>query len=119
MDVKTRPIELGYELRCCRPIGFDLTLCTLLGIGVKNLFDEGKSGCLVSANSKGEILPLYLTDLQDETGKIRPRLVDIDSEFAHLCLQNLHFLEESDYDLAMQFVLNPSEYDFNKILVET
>ena len=33
IDIKSRPVELGYELRCCRPIGFDLTLCTLLGLG--------------------------------------------------------------------------------------
>ncbi|MBJ7880618.1 6-phosphofructokinase [Gelidibacter salicanalis] len=118
LDVKTRPIELGYELRCCRPIGFDLTLCTLLGIGVKKLFDEGKSGCLVSANSRGEILPLYLTDLQDEEGKIRPRLVEIDSEFAHLCFQNLHYLKASDYGILKDFNINPEDYDFDKILIE-
>ncbi len=118
LDVKTRPIEIGYELRCCRPIGFDLTLCTLLGIGVKKLFDEGKSGCLVSANSRGDILPLYLTDLQDENGKIQPRLVDIDSEFAHLCFQNLHYLKESDYKDLKDYTINPEAYDFDKILTE-
>tara|TARA_R110000868_G_scaffold220257_4_gene471437 strand:- start:5453 stop:6679 length:1227 start_codon:yes stop_codon:yes gene_type:complete len=115
-NIKTRPIELGYELRCCRPIGFDLTLCTLLGIGVKKLFDEGKTGCLVSANSRGDILPLYLTDLQDKDGKIQPRLVDINSEFAYLCFQNLHYIEAGDYDTVKQYVPIPSEYDFKKIL---
>ena len=40
IDIKSRPVEIGYELRCCKPIAFDLTLCTLLGIGVKKLFDE-------------------------------------------------------------------------------
>ena len=118
IDIKSRPVELGYELRCCRPIGFDLTLCTLLGLGVKKLFDEGKSGCLVSANSRGEISPLYLCDLQDEQGKIQPRLVDIDSEFSRLCFQNLHYLDESDYDAAKKYLENPSEYDFKKILNE-
>lgn len=118
IKVKSRPIELGYELRCCRPIGFDLTLCTLLGMGVKKLFDEGKSGCLVSANSRGEITPLYLSDLQDENGKIQPRLVDVHSEFANLCFQNLHYIEETDYEAAKKYVKNPSEYDFKKILKE-
>lgn len=118
LDVKTRPVEIGYELRCCRPIGFDLTLCTLLGIGVKKLFDEGKSGCLVSANSRGDILPLYLTDLQDKDGKIQPRLVDIDSEFAHLCFQNLHYIKESDYKDLGDYNINPIAYDFDKILKE-
>ena len=118
IDIKSRPVELGYELRCCRPIGFDLTLCTLLGLGVKKLFDEGKSGCLVSANSRGEITPIYLSDLEDEQGKIQPRLVDIDSEFSRLCFQNLHYLDESDYGAAKKYVTNPSEYDFYKILNE-
>jgi len=118
IDIKSRPVELGYELRCCRPIGFDLTLCTLLGLGVKKLFDEGKSGCLVSANSRGEITPLYLSDLEDEQGKIQPRLVDIDSEFSRLCFQNLHYLDESDYEAARKCITNPSEYDFKKILNE-
>jgi 6-phosphofructokinase 1 len=118
IDIKSRPVEIGYELRCCRPIGFDLTLCTLLGIGVKKLFDEGKSGCLVSANSRGEITPLYLADLQDENGKIQPRLVDINSEFSKLCFQNLYYLGEDDYEAAKNYLKNPAEYDFKKILTE-
>ncbi|HKK12394.1 MAG TPA: 6-phosphofructokinase [Flavobacteriaceae bacterium] len=118
LNVKTRPIELGYELRCCRPIGFDLTLCTLMGVGVKKLFDEGKTGCLVSANAKGEVSPLYLKDLQDKDGKIQPRLVDMNSEFAHLCFQNLYYLKESDYKYLKAFNINPKDYDFNKILRE-
>ena len=118
IEIKSRPVELGYELRCCRPIGFDLTLCTLLGLGVKKLFDEGLSGCIVTANSRGEVTPLFLTDLQDEDGKIAPRLVDIDSEFIRLCFQNLHYLEEKDYERARAYLDNPSDYDFNKILIK-
>ncbi len=118
ITIKSRPVELGYELRCCRPIGFDLTLCTLLGLGVKKLFDEGLSGCIVTANSRGEVTPLFLTELQDKDGKIAPRLVDINSEFARLCFQNLHYLEEADYDRAKAHLKNPAEYDFDKILTE-
>ncbi|WP_289061716.1 6-phosphofructokinase [uncultured Zobellia sp.] len=116
VNIKSRPVELGYELRCCRPIGFDLTLCTLLGLGVKKLFDQGVSGCIVTANSKGEITPLFLEDLQGEDGKIAPRLVDIDSEFARLCFQNMHFIEEADYEAAKAYLPDPERYDFNKIL---
>ncbi|MBM1105762.1 6-phosphofructokinase [Aurantibacter crassamenti] len=118
INIKSRPVELGYELRCCRPIGFDLTLCTLLGLGVKKMFDDGVSGCIVMANSKGEVRPLYLKDLQDKDGKIAPRLVDINSEFAQLCFQNLHYLSEEDYDKAKEYLNNPEEYYFNKILQE-
>ncbi|QWX85667.1 6-phosphofructokinase [Cellulophaga sp. HaHaR_3_176] len=118
IDIKSRPVELGYELRCCRPIGFDLTLCTLLGLGVKKMFDEGVTGCIVTANSKGEITPLFLSDLKGEDGKIAPRLVDVNSEFAQLCFQNLHYLQEEDYEKAKVYLKNPEAYDFNKILTE-
>ena len=116
LDVKSRPVELGYELRCCRPIGFDLTLCTLLGIGVKKLYDEGKSGCIVSADSRGNITPLYLSDFENQEGRIPPRLVDIDSEIAKLCFQNMHYIVEEDYRAARQYLKAPEKYDFNKVL---
>ncbi|MDO6517694.1 6-phosphofructokinase [Zobellia uliginosa] len=116
IHIKSRPVELGYELRCCRPIGFDLTLCTLLGIGVKKLFDQGLSGCIVTANSRGEVTPLFLEDLQGEDGKIAPRLVEVDSEFARLCFQNMHYIEENDYEAAKAYLPDPESYDFNKIL---
>ena len=116
IDIKSRPVEIGYELRCCNPIAFDLTLCTLLGIGVKKLFDEGKSGCIVSANSRGDIMPLYLKDFEDENGKIPPRLVDIESDMAQLFINNLLYIKQSDYKEAKKYLKNPEEYDFNKIL---
>ena len=116
IDVKSRPVEMGYELRCCRPIGFDLTLCTLLAMGVKKLFQQGLTGCLVSANSNGDIKPLYLKDLEGPDGKIKPRLVDIESEMAKLLFSNLHYITAADYEKAKKYVPNPEEYDFNKIL---
>jgi len=116
ISIKSRPVEIGYELRCCRPIGYDLTLCTLLGIGVKKLYDEGISGCIVTANSKGDISPMYLSEFEDANGKIPPRLVDMDSQIAKLCLQNMHFITEKDYAAAGALLDHPEEYDFNKIL---
>tara|TARA_R110002050_G_scaffold84690_4_gene180837 strand:- start:288 stop:1505 length:1218 start_codon:yes stop_codon:yes gene_type:complete len=116
LDIKSRPVELGYELRCCNPIAFDLTLCTLLGIGVKKLFDQGVTGCIVSANSSGDIKPLFLKDFEDENGKIPPRLVDIDSDMAQLFIENLFFLKAKDYEKAKAYLPNPEAYDFKKIL---
>ncbi|WP_299098495.1 6-phosphofructokinase [uncultured Winogradskyella sp.] len=116
LEIKSRPVELGYELRCCNPIAFDLTLCTLLGIGVKKLFDQGVTGCIVSANSSGDIKPLFLKDFEDENGKIPPRLVDIDSDMAQLFIDNLFFLKGKDYEKAKAYIANPEAYDFKKIL---
>ena len=116
IDIKTRPLEMGYELRCCPPIAFDLTLCSLLAIGVKKLYDEGVSGCIVSANSRGDITPLFLKDFEDENGKILPRLVDINSDMVQLFINNLFFIETDDYEKATEHLPNPGLYDFKKIL---
>ncbi len=91
-------------------------MCTLLGIGVKKLFDEGNTGCIVSANSRGDITPLYLKDFEDENGKIPPRLVDINSDMAQLFINNLFYIKEKDYEEAKKYVPNPEAYDFKKIL---
>lgn len=115
LSIKSRPVEIGYELRCCRPIGFDLTLCTLLGLGVKKLYDNGLSGCIVSTNSNGDISPMFLTELEGKNGKINPRLVDMTSEIARLCFQNLHYLTGSDME-EVSFLDSPQEFDFHKIL---
>jgi len=116
VEVKTRPTDLGYELRCCRPIGFDLTLCTLLASGVVKLFKEGKTACIVTANSNGDIIPLYLNTIQDKNGKVAPRLVDIDSDFAELCFKNLDYLKEKDIANAGRYLNNPANYIFSSIL---
>ncbi|SNR33045.1 6-phosphofructokinase [Lutibacter flavus] len=116
LDIKSRPVEIGYELRCCKPIAFDLTLCTLLAIGVKKLYDQGISGCIVSTNSKGDITPLYLKDFEDEKGKVQPRLVDINSDMAQLFIEHLIYIKENDYEEAKKYVDNPAAYDFKKIL---
>ena len=50
IKVKSRPVELGYELRCVQPAAYDLLYCGLLGYGVKKLFDEGRTGCMVTAS---------------------------------------------------------------------
>ncbi len=114
--IKSRPVELGYELRCCRPIGYDLTLCSLLGIGVKKLYDEGVTGCIVSANSRGDISPLFLSEFENSDGKIPPRLVEMDSQIARLFFKNLHYIRKDDYELITSLVKDPATYDFNKIL---
>ncbi|MCD4694727.1 MAG: 6-phosphofructokinase [Bacteroidales bacterium] len=117
IDVKSRPVELGYELRCITPTAFDLLYCSLLGIGVKTLFDEGKTGCMVTSDPKGDIVPLYLKDVEDSNGKVKPRLVDVKCQKSQLVFRNnLHFIHEKDYDAASQYVANPEEFDFLKIL---
>jgi 6-phosphofructokinase 1 len=115
--IKSRPNELGYELRCCRPIGFDLTYATLLGTGVMKLFQEGVTGCMVTADPSGNIAPLFLKDVEDKDGKVKPRLVNIESEKAQLVYHNnLQFITKEDYKEAKKYIKDPEDYDFYKIL---
>ncbi len=117
IDIKSRPVELGYELRCTRPIAFDLVYCTNLGIGVKILFDKCESACMVTVDPQGKISPLYLKDVEDEHGKVKPRLININLEKTQIVFKyNLHFLTEKDYEAARKYLPDPENYDFKKIL---
>jgi 6-phosphofructokinase 1 len=117
ISVKSRPNEIGYELRCVRPIAYDLSYATLLGTGVMKLFQEGNTGCMVMVTPKGDVLPLYLKDVADEKGKVKPRLVNMESERVRLVYDNnLHYITKNDYKAARQYLPEPADYDFKKIL---
>jgi 6-phosphofructokinase 1 len=117
ISVKSRPNEMGYELRCCRPIAYDLNYATRLGLGVYKLFKKGVTGCMVTIDRAGEISPLFLKDVEDEKGKVKPRLVNINAEKVQLIYRNnLHFITPADYRGAKKYVQNPEEFDFYKIL---
>ena len=117
ITVKSRPVEIGYGIRCVQPNGYDLTYCSLLGYGVKKLFEKGVTGAMVTTNPKGEIIPLYLKDVEDENGKIKPRLVNLNGPKAELIFnEGLQYLTEEDYEAAKEYLPNPEEYDFKKIL---
>jgi 6-phosphofructokinase 1 len=117
ISVKSRPNEIGYELRCVRPIAFDLSYATILGTGVMKLFQDGITGCMVTQSHQGDVIPLYLKDVEDEKGKIRPRLVNMDSERVKLVFENnLHYITKNDYKAAKKYLADPEEYDFKKIL---
>ena len=117
ISVKSRPVELGYELRCVQPNAYDLMYCGMLGFGVKKLYDEGRTGCMVTADSVGKIKPLYLDDVADENGKVQPRLVDMKGDKSQMVFNDgLQFIEPGDYTKAKEFVENTEEIDFREIL---
>ncbi|MDR2467134.1 MAG: 6-phosphofructokinase [Prevotellaceae bacterium] len=118
LGVKSRPVELGYELRCVPPKAFDLMYCQLLGIGVKILFDRGATGSMVTADVNGNIAALNLKDMEDpSTGKIEPRLVNINGGKARTIYEHaLHYLTPNDYAAAKAYLSDPEHYDFKKIL---
>lgn len=117
LPIKSRPVEIGYEVRCVDPGAFDLFYCSILGYGVKKLFDEGVSGAMVTSDNNGIVKPLYLKDVEDENGKVKPRLVNMNGDKAKLVFNHcLQYVTPEDYEAAKQFVDNPEDYDFKKIL---
>lgn len=118
LKVKTRPIEIGYDVRCQTPIAYDLMYCSQLGCGVYDLFENGETGCMVYVDTTGKASPLYLKDLQDpQSGKIPPRKVNIDGDMAKAIYKHIaQYITEEDYEAAKEFVPNPQDYDFEKIL---
>lgn len=117
LNIKSRPVELGYELRCVRPTAFDLMYCALLGYGVKELFDQGISGAMVTSDPAGISAPLYLKDVADANGKVKPRLVDMEGEKTKMVFNNgIQCIGPEDYEDAKKYLPDPEEYDFKKIL---
>jgi 6-phosphofructokinase 1 len=117
IKVKSRPEELGYELRCVHPTAFDMMYCSLLGYGVMKLFKDGHTGCMVTSDPKGDIAPLFLKDVENEHGKVEPRLVNIHSQKSRLIFDDgLQYISEKDYEAARNWVPDPENYDFRKIL---
>lgn len=117
LKVKMRPVEIGYDIRCQDPVAFDLSYCTELAMGVYNLYEQGETGCMVYIDPNGNSHPLYLKDLQNKDGKIPPRRVNImggvaQNYYRYIC----HFITPPYYDEAREFVSNPEDYDFRKIL---
>lgn len=114
---KCRPNELGYELRCCSPSGFDMYYTTKLGLGVYELFSQGFTGCVVTLDNNEDIKPLFLKDVEDEKGKVKTRLLDIEQGDINLIFKNnLHYITEEDYPQGREICENIENYDFNKIL---
>ena len=119
LKFKSRPVEIGYDVRCQDPVAYDLTYCTELAMGVYQLFSEGKTGCMVYVDAYGNVSSLYLSDLQDpETGKIPPRIVDINAGTAQNYYKFIaHYITPEDYEAVKALgIENPEAYDFKKIL---
>ena len=85
---------------------------------VMKLFVRGESGCMVYVDTIGRIKPLYLKDFQDpKTGKIPPRRVDIEGDQAQGIYKHIvQYITPNDYEAAREYLSNPEEYDFYKIL---
>ena len=92
--------DIGYELRCAKPVPFDVDYTRTLGYGAVRYLLDGKSGALI-ALSGGHLAPVPLQDLLDPaTGRIRTRLVDVGSEAYAVARDYMVRLERDDLHLV-------------------
>jgi 6-phosphofructokinase len=80
LDVGIVAKELGYELRCASPGGFDIQYCRSLGYWATRFLLEGGTDAIVTVQG-GRLVPIPFPDLIDATtGRIRVRYVDVSSD---------------------------------------
>ncbi len=108
--------DIGYELRCAKPVAFDVDYTRTLGYGAVRYLLDGGSGALI-ALSGGHVHPVALEELLDPvTGRIRTRLVDVTSEAYRVARDYMVRLEPSDFEppqlqrLAAQTNLSPAAF---------
>jgi 6-phosphofructokinase 1 len=116
-------VTLGYELRCARPIPFDIDYTRTLGYGavrflVSDVTDSRlrEGGFLTLDDGRLQVLPF--ADLRDpSTGKTRIRVVDLDAEHYRVAREYMVRLEPSDLrerekleSLAAAAHMSPDEF---------
>jgi 6-phosphofructokinase 1 len=88
--------DIGYELRCAKPVPFDVEYTRTLGYGAVRYLLSGGSGALI-ALSGGRVVPVNLDDLLDPaTGRVRIRMVDVTTESYEVARKYMIRLEQSD-----------------------
>ncbi len=116
IDATVLAKDIGYELRCAKPVSFDVDYTRTLGYGAVRYLVGGGSGALI-ALSGGHVAPVALDELLDpKTGRIRTRQVDITSEAYRVARDYMVRLEAGDFEgerlakLAAQTNLDPRAF---------
>ncbi|HZO82241.1 MAG TPA: diphosphate--fructose-6-phosphate 1-phosphotransferase [Candidatus Binataceae bacterium] len=98
IDVTVVAKDIGYELRCAKPLPFDAEYTRTLGYGAVRYLLGGGSGALI-AIAGGRVTPVEFSDLVDgATGRVRVRLVDVSTESYQVARSYMIRLEPRDFD---------------------
>jgi len=80
LDITVVTKDIGYELRCAKPLPFDVEYTRTLGYGAVRYLLDGGSGAMIALRG-GKVEPVYLADMLDpSTGRVRVRMVDTTTE---------------------------------------
>ena len=108
--------DIGYELRCHRPISSDREYTRYLGYSAVKFLVGGGSGAMIMLKD-GKSLPIKFTDLMDpKTGKTKIRTVDTSSDDYHMARRYMIRLEKEDLEgealaqLAASVKMKPEDF---------
>jgi 6-phosphofructokinase 1 len=90
--------NIGYELRCVDPMPSDMEYTRDLGYCAARYVIEGGTNCVISM-THGRFRPIPFDDIMDpQTGRMRVRMVDIDSERYRIARTYMLRLRREDLD---------------------
>jgi 6-phosphofructokinase 1 len=109
--------NIGYELRCADPIPLDMEYTRDLGHSAARCVIDGGTAALISIQN-GRFKPIPFIDIIDpKTGRMRVRMVDIDSDRYKIARSYMLRLKRSDFDdptelakLAAAVRITPEEF---------
>lgn len=112
--------DLGYELRCADPVPFDAEYTRNLGYGAVKFLTSPEAdevGAVISFVGE-KLVPLpFQTIIDQTTKKMRPRLVDVNSQSYECARRYMIRLDQSDFaiperldKLAATVNLSPEEF---------
>jgi 6-phosphofructokinase len=94
--------NIGYEVRCADPIPFDMEYTRDLGYCAARYIIEGGSAALISIQD-GRFKPIRFQDIMDPTtGRMRVRMVDVESDYYKIARSYMLRLREEDFDDAKE-----------------
>jgi ATP-dependent phosphofructokinase / diphosphate-dependent phosphofructokinase len=119
LKIKTTivPKNIGYELRCADPIPFDMEYTRDLGYCAARYAIDGGDRALISMQ-RGHFVPVPFDQIMDpQTGRMRVRMVDIESDRYKIARTYMLRLRKFDFDdkvelsrLAQAANMKPSEF---------
>lgn len=90
--------NIGYELRCTDPIPLDMEYTRDLGYCAATYLLDGGSGALITIQ-QGVFKPIMLKDVLDpNTGRMRIRMVNIETEHYKIARRYMLRLRKEDFD---------------------
>jgi ATP-dependent phosphofructokinase / diphosphate-dependent phosphofructokinase len=98
VDVTIVAKDMGYELRCAPPGAHDIQYCRSLGYWATRFLLEGGSDAMVTIQA-GRLVPVPFSQMLDpETGRIRVRYVDVESEAYQTLAAYMIRLKADDFE---------------------